>query len=253
MVDLHAHILMDTDDGSQSLEESLRMARMASESGVRAMVMTPHFNIPGLDEDDDSERLRLCFTQLKEAVKAAQIPLCLYPGMEVFGRENLPLLMRHKQLIPINDGSYLLVEFDFEEEAEWMTFWLEQILKEGYIPLVAHPERYACMQENPNLAYQWVLMGCALQVNKGSILGRFGRREQRTAMLLIEHELAACVASDAHHADYRTPHMGEAAAYLKDMFGTGCVQLLMKDNPARILNSREIVLLEPRRFGKRWF
>lgn len=253
MVDLHAHILMGVDDGSQSLEESLQMARMAWESGVRAMAMTPHCNIPGVFDNYESDRLRQRFQQLKEAVAAAGIQLRLYPGMEVFCRENLAELLRNKQLIPINDGRYLLVEFAFEEEADWMTFLLDEVLEAGYIPLVAHPERYDVIQANPNLAYRWICMGCALQVNKGSVLGRFGRREQRAAMLLLEHELVACVASDAHHADYRTPHMEETADYLMQIFGAECVQLLMKDNPARILDSREVILLEPRRVRAKWF
>lgn len=253
MVDLHAHILMGVDDGSQSMEESLQMAHMAADSGVRAVVMTPHCNIPDIFDNYDSDSLRLRFQKLRDAVAAAGIPLELYPGMEVFGRENLAELMRNGQLIPINDGRYLLVEFEFGEEPDWMTFLLEEILQEGYTPLVAHPERYDCIQAEPNLAYHWVRMGCALQANKGSVLGRFGRRVQRTVMPLLEHELVACVASDAHHADFRTPDMGELAGYLERTFGIECVQLLLEDNPERILDSQDVVLLEPRGFGRRWF
>ena len=253
MIDLHTHILMGVDDGSRSLKESLQMARMAADSGVQGMVMTPHCNIPGLYENFDSRELRLQFEKLQEAVREAKIPLELYPGMEVFAGEGLAELIREGQLIPLNDGNYLLAEFDFEEEPSYMTFLLEMILKEGYRPLVAHPERYAAVQAESNLAYEWVQMGCALQINKGSILGRFGRREQRSAQLLLEHELAACVASDAHHAQLRTPHMTEVADYLRKTYGRECVQLLLEDNPERILRGQEIVLLEPRRFRRKWF
>ena len=253
MVDLHAHILHGVDDGAQSLRESLQMARMAVESGVRAIVMTPHCNIPGFYENYDSSELRGRFRELKDALQEENIPLKLYPGMEVFGRENLNELLRRHRLIPVNDGGYLLLEFDFEEMAYWMSFLLEEIQSAGLRPLVAHPERYRAVQEDPNLAWHWVRRGCALQVNKGSILGRFGRREQQTAELLLEHELAACVASDAHHSAFRTPHMRELADYLEQTYGRECVQLLMIDNPARILNSEDIVLLEPRGFRKKWF
>ena len=253
MIDLHAHILMGVDDGSRSLRESLQMARMAADSGVQGMVMTPHCNIPGMYENYDSRELRFQFEKLQEAVREAKIPLELYPGMEVFAGEGLAELIREGQLIPINDGIYLLVEFPFEEEPSFMTFLLDTVLEEGYRPLVAHPERYDAVQADPNLAYEWVRMGCALQVNKGSLLGRFGRRERETALLLLEHELAACVASDAHHAQFRTPHMGETEAYLREIFGRECVQLLLEDNPDRILKGQEIVLLEPRGFRRKWF
>lgn len=253
MIDLHAHILYGVDDGSQSLEESLQMARMAADSGVRAMAMTPHCNIPGFYENYDGRELRGLFRKLSVAVREAGIPLELYPGMEVFGQENLNKLLREHRLIPINDGRYLLIEFDFGEEPDWMNFLLEMVRAAGLDPLVAHPERYGAVQADPDLAYKWALQGYALQVNKGSILGRFGRKEQRTAELLLEHELVACIASDAHHSVFRTPYMSEAADYLEEIYGEECVQLLLKDNPARILNSEDIVLLEPRGFRKKRF
>lgn len=253
MIDLHAHVLYDVDDGSRNLEESLQMARMAAESGVWAMAVTPHCNIPGFYENYDSSELRGRFRELESAIREEGIPLKLYPGMEVFGRENLNELLKAHRLVPINDGRYLLIEFEFEEEPDWMNFLLETVREAGLRPLVAHPERYGAVQEEPNLAWNWVRMGCALQVNKGSVLGRFGRREQQTAELLLEHELAACVASDAHHSAFRTPHMSETAHYLEETYGRECVQLLMIDNPARILNSEDIVLLEPRGFRKKWF
>lgn len=250
MVDLHVHILPGVDDGSQSMEESLQMARMAVAGGVDAMAVTPHCNIPGLFGNYRDTSFNQRFEELRKALKEAGIPLKLYPGMEVFAMENLPELIYQKRLVSLNNGRYLLVEFAFEEPADWMGFWLEEVLKAGYTPLVAHPERYGCVMADPRNAYEWMRMGCALQVNKGSILGRFGRQEQRTAMLLLEHELVSCVASDAHHAEYRTPHMAETAEYLDEIFGEGCVQLLLEDNPRRILESRPVILPEPRGFRR---
>lgn len=250
MVDLHVHILPGVDDGAQSLEESLQMARMAAASGVEVMAVTPHCNIPGMFDNYWDSSLKQRVEELQEAVKREGISLELCPGMEVFAMENLPELIRRKRLVSLNNGRYLLVEFAFEEPADWMGFWLDEVLKAGYTPLIAHPERYRCVMADPQNAYEWIRMGCALQVNKGSILGRFGRQEQRTAMLLLEHELAACVASDAHHTEFRTTHMTEVAEYLDEVFGEGCVQLLLEDNPRRILDSQTVILPEPRGFRR---
>lgn len=253
MVDLHVHILPGIDDGSQSLEESLFMAHMAADSGVHAMAVTPHCNIPGVFDNYDSSVFRQRFSALKKAVQEAKIDLQLFPGMEVFLTENIGELIRSKKLVGINDGAYLLSEFSFEQSAEWMTFLLEEVLEAGMIPLVAHPERYAAVIDHPQVAYEWVRMGCALQVNKGSILGRFGKPQQKTAFRLLDHELVACIASDAHHAQFRSPHMEEAAGCLEHYYGSECIELLLKDNPRRILNSRDIILLEPRGFSEGWF
>lgn len=252
MVDLHAHILPGVDDGSQSMKESLQMVRMAADSGVRAMAVTPHCNIPDAFDNYDGEELRKKFSAFQEEVKKEGIPLELFIGMEVYARDNLVELIRSRKLVPLNDDRYLLIEFPFDEDGDWMTFLLDVVLENGYVPLVAHPERYHPVQADPGLAYAWACMGCALQVNKGSVLGTFGRRAGQTAMILLEHELVACVASDAHHAEYRTPHMARVEEYLRQTFGENCAQLLLWGNPARILNGDKIVLPEPRGFRRRW-
>ena len=253
MVDLHTHMLPRLDDGSQSMRESLMMARMAVDSGVSGIAVTPHCNIRGVYDNYDGEEFRKRVADFREEIKKEKLPLKVFVGAEVFAGENLAELIRTKTVVPLNDGRYLLIEFPFGEDGDWMTFLLNVVLENGYVPLVAHPERYDQVQADPNLAYTWVCMGCALQVNKGSIIGHFGRRVRQTAMLLLEHELAACVASDAHHAEFRTPHMTEVKEYLEQAFGKSCVQLLLKDNPMRILNSEEAVLLSPRGFRRKWF
>lgn len=71
---------------------------------------------------------------LQLALERENIPLELYAGCEVFSTEETPLLLRRKQLISLNYGSYLLVEFDFGEDVSFVSYILEAILDEGYIP-----------------------------------------------------------------------------------------------------------------------
>jgi protein-tyrosine phosphatase len=42
MIDVHSHILPSIDDGTESMEEALKMARLAVADGIRVMVATPH-------------------------------------------------------------------------------------------------------------------------------------------------------------------------------------------------------------------
>ena len=253
MVDLHVHILPGMDDGSHSMEESLQMARLAAASGVRALAATPHCNILRPPANDDGQELRERLVAFRQELIREDIPLEVFIGMEVFAGENLPELLREKRLIPINEGRYLLLEFPFEEEGDWMTFLLKVVLEQGYIPLIAHPERYRRVQSNPNLAFRWVTMGCALQLNKGSLLGQFGKAAEKTAVQLLGHGLAACVASDAHHAKFRTPHLTQVEEYIKETCGEAAAKLLLLGNPVRILNSDKILLPNPRGFQKEWF
>lgn len=252
MIDLHAHILPGIDDGSQSLEMSLEMARIAAVSGVRHMAATPHCNLPDNPYDNyDSPSLRRRLEDLRQALDRENIPLTLYAGGEVFADEELPRLLRNRRLIPLNDGKYLLVEFSFEEDIDFVFFILETILEEGYIPLVAHPERYGYVVRDHNLAYEWVRMGCCLQANRGSVLGRFGSKVQQTVWALLEHQLISCVASDCHRSEFRTPHMADVADALGEEFGRVCPQLLLEDNPRRILESRPVTGLRPYGFQSR--
>lgn len=85
MIDIHAHILPDLDDGSEDMEESLEMAELAVESGVEIMAATPHSNQMGRFENFQSEQLRNAFEQLRTALKEEKIPLKIVNGMEIFG------------------------------------------------------------------------------------------------------------------------------------------------------------------------
>ena len=105
------------------------------------------------------------------------------------------------------------------------------------------------------LLYEFREMGAVLQMNKGSVFGRFGKEAERTAHYLLENRLAGCAASDAHRADYRTPDMKPIREFLSEWYGESYAELLLKVNPRRILENRP-VLYEPspeRRRKRRWF
>ena len=115
-------------------------------------------------------------------------------------------------------------------------------LTRGTIPLIAHPERYFCIQDYPELVYEWIQNGCITQMNKGSILGRFGRNVMETARILLRNDLISCIASDAHRSYIRTPHMGEAKTALVHIGGYGYAWHLTDENPERIIKNIQIPL-----------
>lgn len=240
MIDIHAHILPDLDDGSENLEESLEMAELAVESGVEIMVATPHSNQMGRFENFCSEQLRENFKQLRTVLKKERIPLEILNGMEIFASDDLTQKIKSKQVTGINETEYYLVEFPFDAEPWWIRECLEDIFETEKIPLIAHPERYFCVQDYPELVYEWVQNGCVTQMNKGSVLGRFGKNVRETARILIQNDLISCMASDAHHAYIRTPHMGEAEEKLIRLGGYEFAWCLTEKNPERIIKNRQI-------------
>ena len=242
MIDLHSHILPELDDGSDSLAESLAMARMAVDSGITAVVATPHCAADRREEVLESWRL------LSQALKETGIPLKLYPGMEIFGTGDTLRLLREGKLLTLNGSRYPLVEFDFGGPGENRTRLLEELCSAGYRPLVAHPERYACVQRDPRLVNEWFRMGCLMQVNRGSLLGRFGSRAQEMAETLVTRNFVVAVSSDAHSPQTRTPWMKDVKNLLSQDFSPGCARTLLLDNPRRILKDEPIPTVKPEWF-----
>ena len=199
MIDLHCHILPGVDDGSPDAEISLSMARHAAESGVTAIAVTPHCNLPGFRRNYRGPDYRRQLNDLRELLTQENIPLRLYSGAEVFADpSNIRTLIEQHELITLGGSRYLLVEFDFGLPGSVLLRTLEAIAQRGLVPVVAHPERYDAVQRDPGLAAWCFSRGMLLQLNKGSLLGLLGSRAEDTALHLLSHGLAHLIASDAH-------------------------------------------------------
>lgn len=245
MIDIHSHVLFGVDDGSQSMEESLELLAIAAESGVHTLVTTPHCNIPGEYENYASDELAARFERLDHAREKAEIPIRLCRGMEVFATPELPELLQQNKIWTLNGTRYFLMEFSFSEDPDFCSWILRRCRELDYTPVIAHPERYYFVQDDPDLAFDWCVEGFPLQLNKGSILGRFGPETLYCAHQLLEHGLAACVASDAHSPRQRSTYMSEINEYLLENYGADYCRLLLNENPARILSGRELLGYEP--------
>ena len=245
MIDLHTHVLPGIDDGAQSMDVALEMLAMAEESGVETLVTTPHCNIPGEFDNYVDEELEELWERLDRERERKQISIQLCRGMEIFATPELPELLEQGRVWTLNGTRYFLTEFSFDEDPDFCWEILRACASLDYLPIIAHPERYFFVQEDPALAYEWCTAGYGLQINKGSLLGSFGPEPKRTAVLLLYHGLAACVASDAHRPYRRSTYMGDIRRYLFEEFGEACMHLLLEENPARILNGEELLGFEP--------
>lgn len=242
MIDIHCHMLPLVDDGAESLDEALEMARMAADSGVSAVIATPHCNLPfAQDQNYKTDEFSRRFTLFQRSLALSGIPLRVYPGAEILCTPEVPRLLREGKLLTLAGGPYVLVEFFFDESADYIDDMLAAIAEQGYIPVLAHPERYEAVQRNPAIAQRWFHTGYIIQLNKGSILGRLGRRAQRCAYWLLERGLAHVVASDAHSAQSRTPRMEELEQLLYELCGVNYAHILLRENPERILRGQRVV------------
>lgn len=240
MVDIHCHILPQVDDGAYDLEESLRMARLAADSGVTDVFATPHFR-GSRDSMELLPRIMDALALLRDGLETEHIKLRLHPGAEILCLPETMELARRGWLPTLGSSDYVLVEFYFDAERAFMDETLSVLRRSGYRPVVAHPERYGAVQSEPGTALRWFEQGYVLQVNKGSPLGAFGSRALRCAQSLLEWGVVHVLASDAHGSGRRTPDMEPLVLWCRDNLGEGYGEILLRENPDRILHGRPML------------
>lgn len=240
MFDIHCHIIPGVDDGSDSLEESVRMAQLAYDSGVTAVVATPHCNIPDSYQNYWSRELHVMVTRLRNEFKERGIPVKVFCGQEIFCTSRTHELLKSGKLITINNSRYALCEFDFYEYSSSVYEKLSRIIAEGYTPIIAHPERYAFVSEEGDAAMRLKSMGCLLQLNKGSLSGSFGRHAFKNAYSMLEDRIADFVASDAHSPYMRTPVMEEAYEMVCEQFSIDYARVLFEQNPRNVIENTKV-------------
>ena len=237
LIDIHSHIIPNIDDGAASFGEAAVMLRLAAESGTTDIVATPHYyNAFQCTRRSSKAGVTECFEKLKVFAEKNNIPINLYLGAETFGVNNMTELIRHNEIISINSSRYVLVEFDFNDDFQRVRYCVSQLISGGYVPVIAHPERYHFIHDNPPDIFWFLEHGCLLQVNKGSILGRYGEEEASCSRWLVQNRFAFAIASDAHSPFRRTTDMSRAYEWVFSEFGKKYADELFELNPKKILH-----------------
>jgi len=237
MVDIHCHLLPETDDGSISLEESVAMCRAAADDGIKTIVATPHmFN--GVYAAPDKETISQKIATVTQACDAC---VNIVPGGEVrFSHEIFDEVGDPGARIRLNGGAYMLLEFPFHSMPPNVETAIFQILNAGVTPVIAHPERNRRLQERPEILAKLIERGAFAQLDAGSLTGSFGHETQRLAKRIIEAGLAHFIATDAHHQDRRRPVLSSAAAVAAGWAGEEYARAMVEANPEALINDRAI-------------
>lgn len=237
MIDIHSHLLPEVDDGADSMEEACIMARLAWDTGTKSLVLTPHSNVPGSFQNLWCSEFSSRVDAFSTALASLGIPLRVMAGMEVFGSDDVAEKIMAGSVITLNGSRYILLEFWPDDHAGRVNRVLDSVAALGLVPVIAHPERYNFIQEDTSLAGQWVGKGWLLQVNKGSILGSFGRRAYLAAHALLSGRYAHVVASDGHSPYQRVPTLSEAYEYISDHYSRSYAESLLRTVPGRIVSN----------------
>lgn len=238
LTDIHCHILPEVDDGSQSVEQSIAMLDIAVRNAIHTIILTPH-NKPGrhhLHAQSMEQRRKA----LEAAAEEAGISIALYNGSELFYRMGLPEEIRDGEALSMADSHYVLLEFRPADDYDYLRNGVYELLSEGYLPIVAHAERYICLTEHPERVAELHGMGAYIQLNAGSIMGESGFGIKRFAKGLLKKELVHFVATDAHDTSGRKPELKKCADYITKKYGQMYAQRIFEENPSCILQDEII-------------
>lgn len=238
MIDLHTHLLPEVDDGSDSPEESARIIAQMLKSGVTDIVLTPHY-IRGLFQTTYAIK-KSKLDQLTSFLQDQAVPVNLILGAEIYLESEIWREIEEEHL-EIAGTDYLLVETGLYAFPGNLYDILNDLLKRGFKPILAHPERYADIVRQPQLAEDLIQRDIILQANSGSYLGYYGREIQKTVWEMTKKRLIHLIASDTHHIWDIYPG-SQAASALSKYFNDDLTRLLTVDNPGNILSNRRIEL-----------
>lgn len=233
MIDLHSHILHETDDGASTLEVALDMARWAAEDGVEVMACTPHF-LPGV-YDPDPEQVVRRVAELNDRLLDAGIELALVTGCEAHVRPDLVRRLKAGQVLTLHFGKYVLIEMPPTTLPPNMDRLFLDLIGAGYKPIMAHVERYRWAERSMPFIQSMALAGVLMQVTAGSFFGDYGRSAADLSAKLLDSDLVHIVASDAHDVIRRPPGLSKAFAYVQAARGKEEANMIFKRRPEFIL------------------
>ncbi len=243
MIDTHSHLLPAVDDGSRSIDESMELLRLCVDDGVDTQVLTPHFpdNIYG----NSVEMLTIVFDNFKLAAKREGIDIQLELAGEVkVTQEIIPLIQSESfPWLGMWEGrKVFLMEFPFQRISSGLINLVDWLSKKGIMPLIAHPERCAEIQNNINKIKPFLDAGCLLQITAGSLNGAFGKAVFSAGCELLKMCETPVIASDCHRLDSRPPGgLGAAARVAADVIGSEAAQAAVDEIPRKMVEGLKAV------------
>lgn len=239
MTDIHNHILFDIDDGSPDIDTSIEMCRDAYENGYKTLVLTPHFaNYKRIDDFLDERDSKI--GELQHLLNVEKIPVSLKSGAELFLSDGI-FAADNLDGLTINNSRYILCEFPLGPfNIKRGLEWIDELIDRGYVPILAHPERYIEIHRNLFIIDELLDRNVIFQVNIDSLIGKNGSKAQMLSVDLVSRGLAQLIGTDAHDLKFRHTRTKERIPQLPFEISRERLTECMKTNPEKILNDEEI-------------
>ena len=230
MIDLHCHVLPGIDDGPDTMDESIELARAAAAQGISVLVATPHVTYDHLH--NTSDRILSAVEEVNRALRRRRIDVMVLPGAEVSLERAGELDDEELEALRLGGGPWLLVECPMFAGGMGVDGQLHALAGRGHRIVLAHPERCPVFQTDLARLERLVEAGMLGQVTASALTGQFGRTVERIAKDMVDRDLIHIAASDAHNAGRRPPVIRD---HLEDAGLDGLVEWLGKEVPEAVL------------------
>jgi protein-tyrosine phosphatase len=251
MIDIHSHILPGVDDGAQTLDDSIEMAKAAVAQGIHTIVATPHHRNNQFVNFRADILTRV--DELNCKIKEAKIPIEILPGQETRIYGDLAEGLTAEEILPVNlNTPYILVELPTSTVPRYTNRLLYELQVGGFTPIIVHPERNSEFLTKPEKLYELVKNGVLTQVTAASLVGKFGKKIKKFSHEIVQANLTHFLASDAHNLHNRGFLMQEAIQDIDETYGIDLIYSY-RENAELMIKGKTIVGEVPERIIRRRF
>lgn len=237
MIDLHCHLLPGIDDGPKKIAESIAMAKIAVKDGIKVIACTPHI-YQGI-YDNNAQSIQKAMDAFQKVLHKEGIDLELTYGADTHLHPRL-ISDIHSGTVPtLHHSRYLLIEFNHHIVSLFYEDYLKEMLKQGFVPIMTHPERLDYIDHFYPTVTRLIEAGAWAQITASSLTGRFGSKAKRFAMKFLVEGKIAILATDAHSVKHRPPILTEGLKVAEAILGKEEADRLVFDRPRAILDNLE--------------
>ena len=248
MIDVHTHILPSIDDGSKDIEETFKIISEACSAGFTDVFATSHY-IEGEYEFNKTDR-EFIIEAIMQKVEEENIDIKIHVGAEGYISNELPNLIKEGVVPTLGDSRYVLFELPLRAKVMYTEEVINKLIQMKLVPVIAHPERYELIQDEPNIAIDWIEQGALLQCNYASIIGRYGMKAKETLYKLLDANAVHFLWTYNHRAGSIYTRMDDILSEYKRKIGKEKLYELSEINPRSVINDEEIDVDMPRKIKK---
>ncbi len=231
--DIHTHFLPNVDDGSKSMEETVRLLKKEYAEGIRTIYATSHYRRGMFEPDRELVKKQLQLVS-EEAGKIGE-DFRILSGCEFHANYEMEGMLKEDKSYTLGESRCVLIEFSDRWDYQGIKERCYALRINGYDPIIAHAERYKALYGKLDRIEELIELGSYIQVNAGSILGDDGFSVKRFCKKLMKQDFVHFVGSDGHNMTDRKPQMGKCMGYIEKTMGKDYVKKIFWKNPKNII------------------